>query len=164
MKYFIRAVKYFFYLAIILVLVIYVLILLKLVGSDPATLFRNGTDSFWQIGIMLALFAAVYPRFGFSSRDARIPGSFDEIKDGVREYMDMRGYKLERTEGESMTYRLRSPLNRLTRMLEDRITLSRTIDGFSVEGPTKDIVRIATGLESKFVDNTDDDEQQQQQQ
>lgn len=35
-------------------------------------------------------------------------------------------------------------------MLEDRITMTRTLGGFEVEGLTKDVVRIIGGLEYKF--------------
>ena len=49
-----------------------------------------------------------------------------------------------------MTFRLRSPLNRLTRMFEDRITMTRELPGFMLEGPSKDVTRLIYGLESRF--------------
>lgn len=149
MKYLIRSVKYFFYLAIILTLVILILMKLKLVDSNPEQIFRNGYDSFWQIALMLAAFAAIYPKFGFSRRNARIPGEFGEIRSEVIEHMDLRGYKLEKQEGENMYFRLRSPMQRVTRMLEDRVTMTRSFDGFELEGATKDVVRIVSFLENK---------------
>ena len=39
---------------------------------------------------------------------------------------------------------------RLFRMLEDRVTFTRTATGFELEGPTKDLVRIVSALEYKF--------------
>lgn len=150
MKYLRRSIKYFFYLAIILTLVVFVLILLKVVEPDPAKIFRNGYDSFWQIGIFLMLFAGVYPRYGFTTRRVHIPGSFDEIRPGTAEYMDLRGYRLDKIDGEDMVFCLRAPFNRLTRMFEDKVTMTRTFDGFEIEGPSKDVVRIVSGLENKF--------------
>ena len=49
-----------------------------------------------------------------------------------------------------MTFRLQSPVMRLFRMLEDRITFTRCGTGFELEGPVKDLVRIASALESRF--------------
>ena len=37
-----------------------------------------------------------------------------------------------------------------SRMLEDRITFTRCGTGFELEGPVKDLVRIASALESRF--------------
>ena len=122
MKYLRRSIKYFFYLAIILTLVVFVLILLKVVEPDPAKIFRNGYDSFWQIGIFLMLFAAVYPRYGFTTRRVHIPGSFDEIRPGTAEYMDLRGYRLDKIDGEDMVFCLRGQcrLYRWSRSSEHR--------------------------------------------
>ena len=64
--------------------------------------------------------------------------------------MHERGYVLESEEGENMTFRLQSPVMRLFRMLEDRITFTRCGTGFELEGPVKDLVRIASALESRF--------------
>ena len=54
----------------------------------------------------------------------------------------------EKEEGENLSFRNRSFLNRLSRMLEDRITLTRTLGGFEVEGLRKDTIRIIYGLEN----------------
>ena len=157
MKYLIRSVKYFFYLAIILTLIIFILVKIKVVDSNPELIFRNGYNSFWQIALMLAVFAGIYPRYGFARRQAHLPGSYAEIRPGTIEYMDLRGYKLEKEDGENLTFRLRSPMNRLTRMLEDRITMTRAFDGFEIEGPTKDVVRIVSALEGKFNTPSEDE-------
>ena len=57
---------------------------------------------------------------------------------------------MEDETGENLKFRLRSPVMRLFRMLEDRVTLTRTATGFELEGPVKDLVRIVSALEYRF--------------
>lgn len=147
MKYLVRSVKYFLYLAIILVIVLSALVLLKFVDGDINTMFRNGYDSLWQIAAMLAVFAALYPKFGFTSRKAIIPGSYSEIRQATIDIMESRGYRLEKENGEDMSFRRKSLIARLTKMTEDRVRLTRTVSGFDLEGLTKDVVRLVPALE-----------------
>ncbi|MBR4808789.1 MAG: hypothetical protein IK031_00735, partial [Bacteroidales bacterium] len=78
MKYLIRAVKYFVQLTVILSLIIAILIVAKVVDSDISKIFVNGYDSLWQIALMMAAFAAIYPSFGYGRRRVVVPGSDDE--------------------------------------------------------------------------------------
>ena len=70
--------------------------------------------------------------------------------------MENRGYKLESEKGENMTFRNRSILNRITRMMEDRITFTRTLGGFELEGLRKDTIRVIYGLENALRNSSDD--------
>ena len=99
---------------------------------------------------MFACVAAVYPIFGFVRKSAIIPGDFREIRQGIIDAMEERGYRLESEDGENMTFRNGSFLNRLTRMFEDRITFTRELGGFCLEGLRKDTIRIVYGLENRF--------------
>ncbi len=153
MKYLIRALKYFVYFVLLLAIILAALILLGLAEADPATLFRNGYDSYWQIALMFAVLAGVYPLFGFMKKDVLTPGEYAEIRPDVLSVMESKGYELEKEEGENLSFRLRSRAARVSRMWEDRITLSRTFSGFTLEGLRRDIVRIAYTLESKFRNN-----------
>lgn len=150
MKYLVRALKYFLYFVLLLVVILAVLILLGLAESDPSTLFRNGYDSYWQIALMFAALAALYPMFGFMKKDVLAPGEYSEIRSGVIDTMASRGYELEKEEGENLTFRLRSRAARISRMWEDRITLTRGFSGFTMEGLRKDVVRLSYAIESKF--------------
>lgn len=150
MRYLVRAVKYFFYFLIIFVVLMALMIAFGFVEADIDTMFRNGTESLWQIGVMLVIFGAAYPFFGFAKKEAWITGEYSEIRSGVLAYMESRGYVLESEEGENLTFRCAGPLNRTFRMFEDRITLTRSITGFTMEGLRKDVVRLAMGLEYRF--------------
>lgn len=150
MKYIVRAVKYFLYIIILLVLMMVILILLKVVDADISTMFRNGYDSLWQIALMFACVAAVYPTFGYMKKETLLPGEFAQLRPGILDYMQLRGYELEKEEGENMTFRLRGVAGRITRMLEDRITFKRVFGGYELEGLRRDVVRLGYGLEHKF--------------
>lgn len=150
MKYLIRAVKYFFYITILISIILGILVLLKFVSSDVNVMFKNGWNSIWQILLMFACVAAFYPRFGFTKRLVPVLGDLSDLKGTVLATMRDRGYLLENDSAEVMTFRSKSTFNRISRMLEDRITIEKGLGGFYVEGPTKDVTRIVYGLEYNF--------------
>ena len=147
MKYLVRAVKYFFYLMVILALIIAVLIALKVVESDISQIFVNGYDSLWQIALMMAAFAALYPRFGFSTRSARVLGSDEEVVPHVIRVMEEHGYRLENRDGADMSFRKRDVLSRAFKMWEDRLIFTRRASGYDIEGLTRDLVRVVAAVE-----------------
>ena len=149
MKYAIRAVKYFFYIIIIVAIMFGILMAVGYLDTDINSLFKNGYNSLWQIAIVFALLSALYPSFGFMKKDVIVPGEYNEIRPIVIKAMEERGYSLESEEGENLTFRRNGGLSRLTRMLEDRITLTRDITGFQMEGLRKDVVRLVYAIESK---------------
>ena len=150
MKYVIRALKYFVYISVIVTIILAVLVAFRLVSPDINVMFRNGWGSVLQIAIMFLAVSAIYPKFGYTKRGVRIPGAYSEIRDGVVSFMEERGYCLEKEEGEDMTFRLRNKFYRATRTWEDRVTLTRELAGFYMEGITKDVNRLASALEFKF--------------
>lgn len=148
MKYFIRSIKYFFYLMIVLCLILAVMIFAGLVEGNIANMFVNGYDSVWQIALFMAVFAAIYPKFGYTSRNAHIYGTSDQADSCLAKVMDIHDYKLLAQEGEQRRYVKRSPIARAFRMWEDTITITPIAGGFEVEGSSKDVVRIISGLEA----------------
>ena len=151
MKYLIRAARYFLYLLIILILIITALVAFKVVESDFSKMFVNGYDSLWQIALIMAVLALVYPRFGFSSRSVKIPGSNEEIIPDVCKVMEDHGYKLTLQDSEgNLKFRKRAPLVRMLKMGEDTLTFTRTGTGYEVEGITKDLVRIVSSLDYRY--------------
>lgn len=149
MKYLVRAIKYFFYLLIILVVVILALVAFKVVDGDISTMFVNGYDSLWQIALVALFFALVYPKVGFSTRKAYMPGSPEQVAQTVKEVMASRGYVLETAEGDDMTFRKKGAATRMIKMWEDRLTFEKTPTGYNIEGLTREIVRVVSALEAK---------------
>lgn len=150
MKYIIRAIKYFLYISVFMTLVLAALVICGAVSSDINVMFSNGYNSLLKIAIMFLCVSLVYPKFGYTKRGAILPGEYSEIRNDIVSYMESRKYRLETEENENLTFRMVSPVKRILRVGEDRITMTRDIAGYVVEGPTKDIVSIVAGLENKL--------------
>ena len=150
MKYLIRSVKYFFYFAALTTLIITALVITGLAESDIDQMFRGGASAIWKIAVFFVAVAAVYPRVGFISRKVNTDRQWSEIRSEVMNFLEERNFKLESESGNTVTFRHRRPLDRLTRMYEDRITLTFGQDGFEMEGLRKDVFRLATGLEYRL--------------
>lgn len=150
MRYFFRAIKYFITISVLLALIMVVLACLKVIPSNPELMFRSGWKSVLEIAALFAVLSAIYPKFGYCKRDADIAGEYSEIRQGVIEYMNERGYDLENEDGENMLFRSRSAYTRIVKMGEDKVTLTRKLGGFTLEGISKEVNRLASGLEYKF--------------
>lgn len=148
MKYFIRALKYYVYLLVLLAVIILALVLTGFVEADLSKMFVNGYDSLWQIALLMLVFALFYPRFGFSKRTAHVYGSPEELRPDVMKVMEGLGYRLECEKDGGYQFLRRSGFSRAVKMWEDRITLTPTGAGMEVEGLTRDLSRIVSGLEA----------------
>lgn len=150
MKYIIRALKYFVYLGIIMTVLILALSLSGLVGDSIDEIFKEGVHSLWKILGILAVFSAVYPAFGYGTRRLMVPGAFEEIRDNLVSVMAERGYELEKEDGENLSFRKRGWAQKLLGMFEDRLSFSRCLGGFDVEGRSKDVLRAISAIEYRF--------------
>ena len=149
MRYFIRAVKYFIYFILLFVVIMAVLVLTGAAEGDISTMVRGGYSALWKIAVIFAVISTIYPSVGFIRKEAMIPGSWEEDKDIIKEFMGGRGYVLETEDTGIMSFR-KTGMSRFTRMYEDRVTLSAKIGGVEIEGMRKDVLRLAMGLESRF--------------
>ena len=150
MKYIIRAIKYFFYFSLTCAAIVTVLVLIGAAEGDIDTIFEEGYRSVGKIAMFFAIVAAVYPKLGFITRDLPVNKSWEEIREQTLEYMQDRRYELESESPEKVTFRIRGLAGRLSKMYEDRITLTRTLEGWTMEGLRKDALRIASGLEHRL--------------
>ncbi len=146
MKYAVRALKYFVQLLVILSLIIAILMVAKVVDTDISQLFVNGYDSLWQIALLMAAFAAMYPRLGYARREAVVPGSDDEVYPVLDRVMSAHGYAREKRSDGVVAYRKTGIGDRITRLWEDRITVTRVAAGFELEGLNRDAVRLVNAL------------------
>ncbi len=150
MKYTIRAIKYFFYFAIITTAIVFALILIGAVEGDINAIFEGGYSALWKIAIFFALVAAVYPKVGFISREIIISPEREVSPDEVIGYFRDRNYVLESETGDVMTFRFKGVAGRLSKMYEDRLTLTVIPSGYVLEGLRKDVMRLAAGLEHRL--------------
>ena len=149
MKYLIRSIKYFFYFAFLTSLILYVLVFLEMADSNIENNFRGGSEAFWKMGLFFAAVAAVYPKLAFINRKLYIDPSTDIQAETVLFFKDRR-YILESQNADVMTFRVKGMGARIIKMCEDRITITRTPEGYYMEGLRKDVLRLASGLEYKF--------------
>ena len=150
MKYFIRSVKYFFYFAFLMTAIILVLVSIGAVEGDINTIFENGYNDLWKIAIFFAVVAAVYPKFGFVCRKIETTGTWESVRNETAAYFSEKPYKPESETSDTLTFRRRDLIARITKMGEDRITVRKTEDGVEMEGLRKDVILYATGLEYRL--------------
>lgn len=150
MKYLVRSVKYFFYFAFLTTAIVYALVLIGAVEGNINTIFEGGYNALWKIAIFFALVAAVYPKVGFISRHIAVDRDWNEIRNEAVEYFREKRYVIESESEEKVTLRFKDMAGRISKMFEDRITLTRAAGGYELEGLRKDVWRLATGLEHRL--------------
>jgi hypothetical protein len=155
MKYIITAIKYFFYFAIVTTAIVAVLIFIGAVENNIDAIFEGGYNALWKMAIFFAAVAAVYPSLAFIKRDITINGGFEAHKDDIIDYMKERQYELETSTENELSFRIKGIAGKLTKMNEDRITVTPTLEGAQMEGLRKDIIRLAMGLESRLTPQKD---------
>ena len=148
MKYFIRSIKYFFYFAFLFGAIIAALVLIGAVEGDINEILEGGYASLWKIAIFFAVVAAVYPKFGFVRRKLDTSAEWESVKEEAVSYFEGKNFKTESETPDTVSFRRRNVMERMTKMGEDRITLVRTDEGFFLEGQRKDVYLYATGLEN----------------
>lgn len=150
MQYFIRAVKYFFYFAILTTLILSVLVIIGAVEGNIESMFSDGYNAIWKMAIFFILVAAVYPKFGFINRRLYVDGDWDTLKNTALTYMAERRYILVSENGDEVTFRCKDIASRISKMYEDTVVLKKTEDGYFLEGLRKDVIRLAAGLEHRL--------------
>ena len=148
MKYLIRSIKYFFYFAFLFGAIIAALVLIGAVEGDINEILEGGYASLWKIAIFFAIVAAVYPKFGFVRRKLDTSAEWESVKEEAVSYFEGKNFKTESETPDTVSFRRRNVMERMTKMGEDRITLVRTDEGFFLEGLRKDVYLYATGLEN----------------
>ena len=151
MKYTIRAIKYFFRFAFLATAIILALVFIGIVEAVINAIFDHGYDDLWKIAVFFGVVAAVYPNLAFINRQVAVDGERNTEKEDIKRFMLERHYDLESEDAEGMTFRIHGLAGKLSKMYEDRITIRWNSDGFTMEGLRKDILRLATGLETSFL-------------
>ena len=151
MKYTIRAIKYFFRVAFLATAIILALVFIGIVEADINAIFEHGYDDLWKIAVFFGVVAAVYPNLAFINRQVAVDGERNTVKEDIKRFMLERHYDLESEDAEGMTFRIHGLAGKLSKMYEDRITIRWNADGFMMEGLRKDILRLAAGLETSFL-------------
>ena len=150
MKYFIRSIKYFIYFSLLTTAIVTALVFTGLAEGDIYTMFRGGASAIWKIAVFFVAVAAVYPKVGFINRKIASDKNLADARAEIITYLQERHFVLESESRDTMTFRHRSAASRLTRMFEDRITVTASDGIIEMEGLRKDVFRLSTGLEYKL--------------
>lgn len=148
MKYLVRAVKYFIYFSLLTTIIILALVLIGAVEGDINSIFRGGYDALWKIALFFVVVAAVYPKLGFITRDVAVDKDWEEIREQAIAFFKERRYDLESETPQAVTFRIRGVAGKISKMYEDRITVTRRPGGYDIEGLRKDVLRLAIGFEN----------------
>ena len=146
MKYLVRALKYFVQISLIMALILGALMLSGVISKDINVAFQKGWTSVGYIALMFAGVSAFYPLFGYTRRRIVAPGDPAEYRSLIQEAFRDRGYL---PDGEG-TFRSASTWMRITRLWEDRITVTPILGGFELEGLTRDLARVASSIEHRI--------------
>ena len=155
MKYIVRAIKYFFYFAILTSLIITALVLIGAVEGNIDAIFEGGAQALWKIAVFYAAIAAVYPKVGFINREVNVNRDWSEIRDEAISFFQDRRYELESETPDKITFRIKGVHSKLSKMYEDRITVTIVPGGYEFEGLRKDVLRLAAGFETRFYNYTE---------
>lgn len=150
MKYLTRALKYFIKFSILCALIITALVMIGAVEGDINTIFEDGIQSIGKILVFFAAVSAIYPTVGFMKRRLDINKDWSEVRPAVVEYMQERQYEVENVNDEVITFRIKGFSSKFAKMFEDRITLTKTAEGYTMEGLRKDVIRFAMGIENRL--------------
>ncbi len=148
MKYFIRSVKYFFHFALLMTVIILALVLIGAVEGNINEIFEDGYGSLWKIAVFFAVIAAVYPKFAFISRKLEIEADWDTVRNAAAGYFQERRFAVEAEGQDRISFRRIGLGARIAKKGEDRITLTKTAEGYVLDGLRKEVFIFATGLES----------------
>ena len=150
MRYFLRSVKYFIQMTVILTLVIGILMVAGLVDTDIDKAFSQGWTSVGWIALMLAGFSALYPLLGYRKRTIDASKAGEDPLAQVQEVLEEKGYKLEKQENNTSSFRSTSAYMRITRLGEDRVTATLQGGTLTLEGAAKDLARLVYPIERKL--------------
>lgn len=150
MKYFIRSVKYFVYIAVILLIVVNIIFYTsqRQPGIENFTdLFKEG--SWWQMLALFVAFSAVYPALGYYNKKIYTNNNFTDKKQAIINYMTENGrYLLADDSNGRLTFRIRSPFIKFMRLYEDAIVIDYTDNPIVMSGLRKEVVRFSSNIEN----------------
>ena len=142
MKYALRAVKYFIYIAIIFCIVVLILFHTSSHTADMTVfdLFKEG--AWWKILVFLLAISAIYPIFGFARKEMYGDLDFVGKKDVIIKAMEQYNYVLCNQTPTSFTFRHKNMAIRILRMMEDEVVIDFSTKPATISGLRKEVFRV----------------------
>ena len=146
----IRSVKYFFIFIVLVSIFVCILVLLTpnhtyehifATSPEDRALFKYG--SWWQMLVIFALIAAIYPGLTFVKKEV----IFEDHRDKIMKEFEQAGYVKTDEDEEKLTFRIKNKFTRFMRAYEDAVTITKGEAPLILSGNRKDILRLASRIE-----------------
>lgn len=141
MRYFLRALKYFFKIVIIFAAIVLVLkfILPQYKGESIPGMFKDGMNSIYMIIGIFAVFSGIYPLLTYGKKVVPVPAG--NVKERINNAMIQRDYTLLREDETTLVY-TQSKIGRMLNNDFDAVTITLGDENIEIEGFRKEITRI----------------------
>lgn len=141
MRYFLRALKYFFKIVIIFAVIVLVLkfILPQYKGESIPGMFKDGMNSIYMIIGIFAVFSGIYPLLTYGKKVVPVPTG--NVKERINNAMIQRDYTLLREDETTLVY-TQSKIGRMLNNDFDAVTITLGDENIEIEGFRKEITRI----------------------
>lgn len=141
MRYFLRALKYFFKIVIIFAAIVLVLkfILPQYKGESIPGMFKDGMNSIYMIIGIFAVFSGIYPLLTYGKKVVPVPTG--NVKERINNAMIQRDYTLLREDETTLVY-TQSKIGRMLNNDFDAVTITLGDENIEIEGFRKEITRI----------------------
>ena len=157
----IRSIKYFFVFLILVSLIICLIVIITpgakfnqiFLPMSEGGLFKDG--AWWQMLLLFALLAAVYPGLVFVKKEVMIEGDFEDHRDKIMQEFENSGYEKVDEDSETVSFRLRNRFTRFMRAYEDKVTITKGEAPLILSGNRKEILRLASHIEYVLRQDTD---------
>jgi len=143
MKYFVRACKYLVYFTVLFVVMVSIIYLLspeKSQSLSVTSLFKEG--SLPKLIAFFVCVSAIYPKFAFVQRKLYINGTFEDNRKAIMDAFLNMGYEVECEGPQAISFRLKETAMKVSRMWEDRVTVTITESPLVIDGYRRDVDRI----------------------
>ena len=154
MQYLRRAIKYMFYFGFwvgIGFLFIFLYSRYQMPGVGFYDLFKDNTII--QLTVFIVAVGALYPMLGFTKKNvfvANLEGKTSDYTDMIINICKEKNYVLVSNENGIMKFKAERIAMRITRMMEDIITIDLNDNPLKIEGLRKDVYRIASALDYRI--------------
>lgn len=141
MRYFLRALKYFFKIVIIFAAIVLILkfILPQYKGESIPGMFKDGMNSIYMIIGIFAVFSGIYPLLTYGKKIVPVPTG--NVKERINNAMIQRDYTLLREDETTLVY-TQSKIGLMLNNDFDAVTITLGDESIEIEGFRKEITRI----------------------
>ncbi len=158
MKYFVRALKYFAWLCVLYVVIVWLMYWSGSLNGSPWTMMLTVLQT--QRGMLMiaafVLLAAAYPLFGFMRK--HIAGDTARNREQIVNAFRAQGFRLIDERDGEMTFRGDGFFKRMSLLFEDTIVVRNTAAGLEIDGIRRAVARIAYRLEGYIFNSKYDEE------